>query len=124
MEQLIHKYRDALLPKSAIILKKFYDEDILTEEVILGWGSKPSKKFVDKNFSKQILTKCDPVLKWLEEADEESDDDEEDEGVQFDDRAKQLGTVVEKPHINGVGKKDEAIKVVEENGEEIDIDDI
>jgi len=88
----------------------------------LAWGSKPSKKFVDKDLSKQILAQCAPVLKWLEDAEEESES-EEDEAIEFNDRARQLGTVVEKSKTNGVAKKDDE-KIVEENGQEIDIDDI
>lgn len=124
IEQLINKYKDVLLPKSALILKKLYDEDICMEDAILAWGAKPSKKFVEKEMSKKILDNCQPVLKWLEDAEEESESDEDDEAVKFDDRARHIGTVVEKPHTNGVEKKQETTKIIEDNGEEIDIDDI
>ena len=41
-EKLIEKYQKKLLPKAAVALKTFYDEDILEEEVILEWASKVS----------------------------------------------------------------------------------
>jgi translation initiation factor 5 len=39
-EKLLEKYEKQLLPKAAHILKSFYDEDILEEEVILGWADR------------------------------------------------------------------------------------
>uniref|UniRef100_A0A914D1V4 W2 domain-containing protein n=1 Tax=Acrobeloides nanus TaxID=290746 RepID=A0A914D1V4_9BILA len=120
IEKLIKSHLE-LLPKAAHILKKLYDESICTEEVILAWGAKRSK-LVDKELAKQIRAKCQPVLSWLEEAEEESETDEEDENVEFNDRARQLGTVIEKL------SKDETenfqITTIVDNGEEIDIDNI
>ena len=39
-EQLIKQNQEALLPKTAHILKAFYDTDILDEEIIIKWGEK------------------------------------------------------------------------------------
>jgi translation initiation factor 5 len=36
------------------ILKTFYDEDILEEEILLEWGKKVSKKYVSKELSEQV----------------------------------------------------------------------
>ncbi|KAH7721561.1 eukaryotic translation initiation factor 5 [Aphelenchoides avenae] len=131
IEQLIHAQKDTLLPKAAHILKALYDNDICDEETILAWGAKPSSKYVKKEFAKQIIDVCKPVLDWLQEADEESEDSEEDEAdVQFDDRARTIGSVAAEPaKVNGhaAPKAKAAVApaaVKDENGEEIDIDDI
>ena len=39
-EKLVETYREQLLPKAALILKSFYDNDILEEEAILEWADK------------------------------------------------------------------------------------
>lgn len=39
-EKLVETYQEQLLPKAALILNSFYDNDILEEEVILGWADK------------------------------------------------------------------------------------
>jgi translation initiation factor 5 len=70
-------YKDKLFDESIKILKQFYDEDILDEEVILEWASKPSKKYVPKEMSKKIHEKVEPFIKWLKEADIESDESDE-----------------------------------------------
>jgi len=79
IERLVDQ-NDKLLPKVAFILKAFYDEDIVEEDVLLAWGEKASKKYVDKAKSKEIRKQAAPFLNWLKEAEEESsDEDEEDD---------------------------------------------
>lgn len=39
---MIEQRKDELLPKTARILKEFYDNDILDEEVLVEWGEKVS----------------------------------------------------------------------------------
>ncbi|KAJ1332531.1 hypothetical protein BSLG_008833 [Batrachochytrium salamandrivorans] len=68
-----------LLPKVALILKALYDADLIEEEVILAWGDKPSKKYVDRKISKDIRVRAEPFLTWLREAEEDDDEDEDDE---------------------------------------------
>jgi hypothetical protein len=63
-------------------------------------------------------------LTWLEEAEEDSET--EDEEVAFDDRARNVGSTVISntgPDVNGK-KEHEPVAVKDENGEEVDIDDI
>merc|ERR1712018_524888 len=97
IEKTIETHKDVLLPKVAHILKSFYDEDIIDEEVILEWGKKVSKKYVSKELSEQIHKKAEPFLNWLKEAEEESSDDDDDEvELEFDDRAK-ISTIKEMP---------------------------
>ncbi|XP_045481099.1 translation initiation factor eIF-2B subunit epsilon [Harmonia axyridis] len=50
------------------VLKWFYQNDILSEDVILNWG-----KSLDT--SEKLYIKIYPFMKWLEEADEESSDE-------------------------------------------------
>jgi translation initiation factor 5 len=76
LERLVGMVHPDLLPKVALILKAFYDEDLIEEDVFLAWGDKASKKYVDRKVSKQIREKAEPFLEWLRNADE---DDEEDE---------------------------------------------
>lgn len=78
IERLVDQ-NDKLLPKVAFILKAFYDEDIVEEDVLLAWGEKASKKYVDKAKSKEIRKQATPFLNWLKEAEEESSDDDDDE---------------------------------------------
>lgn len=114
-----------LMAKTAHILKAFYDEDILDEEVILEWGKKCSKKYVSKEMSEMIHKKAEPFLTWLKEAEEESEEDDEVE-LEFDDRAK-ISTIKEKVEENNKKSSEEReTKAEQEEDEEddIDIDDI
>jgi translation initiation factor 5 len=75
-------YKDELFGSVAKILKQFYDEDVLNEVSLVEWADKDgSKKYVSKDMSKKIHEKAAPFIKWLKEAEVESDDDEEDEAA-------------------------------------------
>ena len=78
------------------ILKTFYDEDILEEEILLEWGKKVSKKYISKELSEQIHKRAEPFMTWLKTAEEESEEDsDEDVQLEFDERAK-ISTIKEK----------------------------
>ncbi|KAG0082188.1 hypothetical protein BGZ93_002501 [Podila epicladia] len=68
-----------LMMKAPLILKAFYDNDILEEDVILRWGEKPSKKYVSRDEAKDVRTRVEPFLRWLAEAEEDDSEDESDE---------------------------------------------
>ncbi|KAG0014146.1 hypothetical protein BGZ82_001883 [Podila clonocystis] len=68
-----------LMMKAPLILKAFYDNDILEEDVILRWGEKPSKKYVSREEAKDVRTRVEPFLRWLAEAEEDDSEDESDE---------------------------------------------
>lgn len=125
VEQIIALNAAKLMDKVAPILKLFYDTDLLDEKVILEWGSKISKKYVSKEVAQQIHDKAAPFIKWLKEAEEESEDsEEEDDDVEigFDDRAK-----VDSLSSNAVKPAPAAVKKPvddDEDGEELDIDNI
>lgn len=128
IEQLIAENQEALLPKSAHIIKALYDNDLVEEEVLLAWGEKPSKKYIKKKLCEEIINKAMPVLDWLKNAEEDESSDEEDAHVEFDDRARRVGTVdTQEAKTNGISNGDggkTAIKVKADDGEELDIDDI
>lgn len=66
LERLAGLTYPALLPKLPVILKALYDLDIIDEDVILKWGERPSKRFVEKTLSKKIKEAAKPFLNWLE----------------------------------------------------------
>lgn len=65
-----------LIPTVPKILMALYQNDILEEAVVTQWGTHVSKKYVDKETSKKVRKASEPFLKWLEEADDDSEDDE------------------------------------------------
>jgi translation initiation factor 5 len=85
VEQIIALHPDKLLNKVAIILKLFYDIDLLEENVILDWAVKVSKKYVSKEVAQKIHDKAAPFIKWLIEA-EEDESDVENVEIEFNDR--------------------------------------
>lgn len=75
LERLLGTERTALIPQLPKILMTLYDKDLLSEEVILAWGSKVSKKYVPKDVSKKVRKAAKPFIEWLKQAEEESDDE-------------------------------------------------
>ncbi|KAL7905911.1 domain found in IF2B/IF5 domain-containing protein [Trichoderma velutinum] len=60
------------------ILQLYYHHDLITEEVVVPWGSKASKKYVDVATSRKVRKAAEPFITWLQEAsEEESDEDDE-----------------------------------------------
>lgn len=122
VEQIISEHATKLMDKVAGIFKMFYDLDLLEEKVLLEWSAKVSKKYVSKEVAAQIHEKAAPFIKWLQEAEEESEDSEEDDEVEigFDDRAK-----VDLLKNNVVKPAAPAKKHVDDDeDEELDIDNI
>lgn len=68
-------YKEALLKKVPKILMEIYDLDIIEDEVFLKWGEKPSKRYVERDVSKEIKKAAAPFLEWLENAEEESEEE-------------------------------------------------
>lgn len=68
-------YPNELVPQTPKILHAFYDRDLISEEVIIRWGSKVSKKYVPKDVSKKVRKAAKPFVQWLQEAEEESDEE-------------------------------------------------
>lgn len=119
VELILALHAEKLMEKAAGIFKMFYDLDLLEEKVLVEWGSKVSKKYVSKEVAAQIHEKATPFIKWLQEAEEESEDSEDDEvEIGFDDRAKV-------DSLKSVDKPAAAKKPVDDDDdEELDIDNI
>ncbi|CAK7894021.1 eukaryotic translation initiation factor 5 [[Candida] anglica] len=75
LERYLGLENQALIPAVPKILMAVYDKDLISEEVIVAWGSKVSKKYVPKDVSKKVRKAAKPFVKWLQEADEESDEE-------------------------------------------------
>ncbi|KAI8137859.1 domain found in IF2B/IF5-domain-containing protein [Fennellomyces sp. T-0311] len=72
------EHKDKLLKKVPAILMKLYDTDLIEDDVFIKWGEKPSKRYVDKEVSKEVKRAAKPFLEWVENAEEESSDEESD----------------------------------------------
>lgn len=75
LERFLGLDKPDLINQLPAILMALYDNDIISEETIIDWGSKVSKKFVPKDVSKKVRKAAKPFIKWLQEADEESDEE-------------------------------------------------
>lgn len=75
LERFLGTEKPELIPVLPKILVKLYDKEVVSEEVILLWGSKVLKKYVPKETSKKVRKAAKPFIQWLKEAEEESDDE-------------------------------------------------
>lgn len=75
IERFVGLTQPELVSKIPKILHALYDEEILEEEIIISWGSKASKKYVDKDISKKVRKAARPFIEWLEQAESESESD-------------------------------------------------
>ncbi|KAK9240976.1 domain found in IF2B/IF5-domain-containing protein [Lipomyces kononenkoae] len=81
-ERFIGLEHPELISSIPKVLHQYYSYDIISEDAILKWGSRASKKYVDKEISKKVRKAAQPFLTWLEEAESE---DESDDGEDADD---------------------------------------
>jgi len=77
IERFVGLTHPDLLPAVPKILMALYQKDLLDEEVVTQWGTHVSKKYVDKEISKKVRKASEPFLKWLQEADDDDDGDDE-----------------------------------------------
>jgi len=126
VEKTIKVHEATLMNKVPHIFKIFYEEDILEEEVLFEWAKKISKKYVSKEIAQKIHDKAAPFIKWLKEAEEESDSEDSDGGVEvnFDNRAhiSKIKETSAEPVEVSAPKVDE--KEDEDDGDDVDIDNI
>ncbi|GMF71530.1 unnamed protein product [Aspergillus oryzae] len=78
IERFVGKDHPELIGQIPAILLRLFEEDIIDEETLKAWGSKASKKYVDISTSKKVRKAAAPFLEWLEtaESEEEESDDE------------------------------------------------
>jgi translation initiation factor 5 len=76
-ERFVGEAPKTRMPRVPAILHGYYDAEIVTEETLQAWGAKASKKYVDMDVSKEIHKSAKPFLEWLENADEESEDEDD-----------------------------------------------
>ena len=75
-ERFVGKEHPSLIPQVPKILLAFYQEDLVTEDVLKPWASKASKKYVDIATSKKVRKSAEPFILWLENAESDESDDE------------------------------------------------
>ncbi|KAJ3191239.1 hypothetical protein HK101_007950 [Irineochytrium annulatum] len=65
------QHRAALMRKTPIVLKLFYDAHLIEAKVFLAWGGKESRKYVDRKINREIREKAAPFLTTLRETGED-----------------------------------------------------
>ncbi|KAF2229034.1 putative eukaryotic translation initiation factor 5 [Viridothelium virens] len=78
-ERFVGIEKPNLVPQVSAILMKYYDNDVVTEEVLKSWGTKASKKYVDLSTSKKVRKSAEKFMEWLENAESDEDEDDDDE---------------------------------------------
>ncbi|GCE96999.1 eukaryotic translation initiation factor 5 [Zygosaccharomyces mellis] len=80
LERFLGLQHKKLIPTLPKILVQLYNNDIISEEEIIKFGTKCSKKYVPKDVSKKVRKAAKPFITWLQTAEsDEEDEDEEDE---------------------------------------------
>ena len=74
IEKVVESFEATLLPKVPHIFNELLAEDILDEEAIFEWAKEVSKKHVSNELAQKIHDKAAPLIKWFQEAKEESSD--------------------------------------------------
>ncbi|KAK2762571.1 hypothetical protein FQN54_000744 [Arachnomyces sp. PD_36] len=78
-ERFVGKEQPKLINQVPAILLAYYQEDLVSEEILKSWGSKASKKYVDIATSKKVRKAAEKFLEWLETAESDDDDEDDDE---------------------------------------------
>ncbi|CAR29805.1 ZYRO0G17380p [Zygosaccharomyces rouxii] len=79
LERLLGLQHKKLIPTLPKILVQLYNNDIVSEEEIIKFGTKCSKKYVPKDVSKKVRKAAKPFITWLQTAESDDEDEEEDE---------------------------------------------
>lgn len=132
IEQVIQKHDGALLALSGHIVKELYEADICEEDALLAWGEKASGKYISKTFAKKIIEKAQPVLTWLKEAEEETEDESDDDiafGGDFKEseflrQQKEKAAKEQQKAAANAAKASNGAPAAADDEEDLDIDDI
>ncbi|KAF2191534.1 hypothetical protein K469DRAFT_697188 [Zopfia rhizophila CBS 207.26] len=76
-ERFVGNEKPELIPQVSAILLKYYENDLVSEEVLKAWGSKASKKYVDIKTSKNVRKSAEKFMEWLNNAESDEESDEE-----------------------------------------------
>ena len=79
LERWLGLQHPALIPLLPKILVSLYNNDIISEESIMHFGTTCSKKFVPKQTSKKVRRAAKPFITWLKTADDDEEEEEEEE---------------------------------------------
>jgi translation initiation factor 5 len=77
LERFIGTVKPELIKQTSAILVVAYQEDLFEEEIVQGWCSKASKKYVDLATSKKIRLSTKQFTDWLAQPSEDSEEEEE-----------------------------------------------
>jgi len=75
-ERFVGKESPKLIPQVPSILMAYYQEDLVSEEVLKNWGTKASKKYVDLATSKKVRKAAEKFLEWLDTAESDESGEE------------------------------------------------
>lgn len=73
IEYFCGKVNPSVVSKVSFIIKELYDQEIVEEESVLGWYEKEKDSEIPT-----VREQATPIIKWLKEAEEESEEEEED----------------------------------------------
>jgi translation initiation factor 5 len=62
IERFVGESRPQLTPTVSAILLPIFQEDIVSEEVLKGWGTKASKKYVDLATSRKVKKSAEKFM--------------------------------------------------------------
>ncbi|KAK9809640.1 hypothetical protein WJX73_010165 [Symbiochloris irregularis] len=82
LEHLTGVTNPQYVKETPLVLKFFYDSDLVDESLIIAWhGKKTAGKVlgVDAQAAVAVRSAAEPFITWLEEADEDDSDEDEDE---------------------------------------------
>lgn len=130
IEQIIALHKELLMSKVPGVLKLLYDLDILSEQAVIDWSDKVSKKYVSKELSQEIHKNAEPFITWLKEAESEDSDSDDDQAgdesdeveIEYDDRAKVTSLKDTVKAQNSPAKK--KVQVDDDEEDDVDIDGI
>lgn len=75
-ERLVGINHPGLMASVPTILMNYYENDLVSEEVLKAWGHKASKRYVDIATSKKVRKSAEKFMTWLETAESDESEDE------------------------------------------------
>ena len=75
-ERFVGNDKPELISQISAILLKYYENDLVSEEVLKSWCGKASKKYVDIKVSKSVRKSAEKFKEWLENAESDEEDSE------------------------------------------------